>query len=75
MTRITIDAATVAKLQGSDPIELRDETGRIMGHFYPVPRDAQGRLWCPYSDEEIEELSRQEGGRSWKEIRDDLSKL
>jgi hypothetical protein len=76
MTQVTLDAATTAKLQGAgEPVELRDDTGRILGHFHPVPRDAQGRLWCPLSDEEIEERSRQEGGRSWDEIRADLSKL
>jgi hypothetical protein len=76
MTRVTIDAATAAKLeQAHDMIELRDESGRVVGHFLPGPqRDRDGKVIVPLTDEEIEEASRQEGGRSLKEIFDDLSK-
>ena len=77
MTRVTIDAATAAKLQGvRDVVELRDEAGRIVGHFHPgPPRDANGNIIVPFSDEEIEELSKQKGGRPLKDILNDLSKI
>ena len=38
MSRLTIDSATLAKLQGlSEPVDLCDEQGRIVGQFVPYP--------------------------------------
>jgi hypothetical protein len=77
MTRITIDPSTVEKLKDvHEMVELRDELGRVVGHFLPgPPRDKNGNIIVPYSDEEIEELSKQNGGRPLKDILEDLSKL
>jgi hypothetical protein len=77
MTQITIDAGTVAKLKDvREMVELRDERGRIVGHFVPgPPRDANGNVIIPISDEEIERRSRQQGGRPLKDIFRDLEKL
>lgn len=77
MTRITIDAATVAKLKDArEMVELRDEAGRIVGHFLPgPPRDANGKIIVPFSDEELERRKQETGGRPLKDIFDDLSKL
>ena len=77
MTRITIDAATVAKLKDArEMVELRDEAGKIVGHFLPgPPRDANGNIIIPLTDEELAEASRQEGGRPLKEIVDGWPKL
>jgi hypothetical protein len=37
MSRLTVDNATLAKLQGvSEPVDLCDEQGRIVGHFVPL---------------------------------------
>jgi hypothetical protein len=76
MTRVTIDAATLAKLQGQHQIvEICDEAGRVVGHFHPgPPRDANGNIIVPFSEEEIEELSKQRGGRPLRDILNDLSK-
>ena len=76
MTRVTIDAVTFEKLKDvREQAELCDEGGRIVGHFVPgPPRDAQGRIVVPFSDQEIEEMSKQSGGRPLKDILDDLSK-
>jgi hypothetical protein len=75
MTRITIDADTVSKLKDlREMVELRDEAGRILGHFLPgPPRDANGQIIIPFSEEELDELSKQEGGRPLKDILNDLS--
>ena len=36
MSRLTFDSATLAKLQGlSEPVDVCDEQGRIVGHFVP----------------------------------------
>jgi hypothetical protein len=77
MTQITIDASTVAKLKDvREMAELRDEKGRIVGHFLPgPPRDANGNIIIPISDEEIERRSQQQGGRPLKDILRDLDNL
>jgi hypothetical protein len=38
MSRLTVDSATLSRLQGlSEPVDLCDEQGRIVGHFVPYP--------------------------------------
>jgi hypothetical protein len=77
MARITINAETVAKLKDArEMVELRDEAGRIVGHFLPgPPRDENGQIILPFSEDELDELSKQEGGRALKDILNDLSRL
>jgi hypothetical protein len=77
MTRVTIDAATVARLKDvREMVELRDEAGRVVGHFLPgPPRDADGKIIVPFSEEELERRSQERGGRPLKDILSDLSKL
>jgi hypothetical protein len=77
MTRVTIDAATVAKLKDArEMVELRDDAGRIVGHFLPgPPRDANGNIIVPFSEEELDRRSQETGGRPLKDVFDDLSKL
>lgn len=74
MTQVTIDSATAAKLKDiHEKVELRDEAGRIVGHFMPgPPRDADGRISSPISDEEWERRVNEPGGRSLPEILSDL---
>jgi hypothetical protein len=77
MTRITIDSAMWKKLLAIREVAaLCDEAGRVVGHFHPgPPRYAQGNAIIPFSDEELDEMSKQTGGRPLKDILDDLSKL
>jgi hypothetical protein len=77
MTRIIIDAATAAKLkEAHDMVELRDEAGRVVGHFLPgPPRDENGNIIVPFSEDELERRSQERGGRPLKDILNDLSKL
>ncbi len=77
MTRITLDAATLAKLRDvREMIELCDEAGRIWGHFLPgPPRDTNGNIIVPISEEELDRRSAERGGRPLKDILNDLSKL
>jgi len=75
MTRITIDAQIWADLSaGNDLLELCDPSGRILGYYQPafrVGRVEDGKIHSPYTDEEIEALRHQSGGRTlaefWKE--------
>ena len=77
MRRVVIDAATWEKLIAVREVaELYDDKGRLVGHFHPGPeRDANGNVVLPFTEEEIEELSKQKGGRPLKDILNDLSKL
>jgi len=76
MTRVTIDATTLAKFQGVDNlIEICDEEGRIVGHFYPYfepPRDSGGKIISPISDEQWECRRQEQSGRPLKDILADL---
>ncbi len=79
MTQFTIDASTAAKLiDVREMIELRDEAGRVVGHFLPgPPRDANGQIITPFTDEEVLETFREERGqgRTWGEIKRDLEAM
>jgi hypothetical protein len=77
MTKVTIDATTVSKLKEfREMVELRDEAGRVVGHFLPgPPRDENGNIIVPFSDEELDRRSQERGGRPLKDILSDLSKL
>jgi hypothetical protein len=77
MTKVTIDADTVAKLKDvREMVELRDETGKVVGHFLPgPPRDEHGKIIVPFSEEELDEMAEQKGGRPLKDILADLSKM
>ena len=71
MQTVTLDSSTRAKLHNlTELIEVRDEAGRVLGHFLPIerpPAAVVGRT-CPHTDEEIEQLRRQTGGRPLAEI-------
>ncbi len=77
MTRVTIDAATWEKLVSlREAADLCDEKGRIVGRFQPgPPRDADGNIIIPISEEELDRRSQETGGRPLKDILNDLSKL
>ena len=46
MTRITVDAATAAKLHGQgECLELCDEAGNVLGRFEPDPKSPAFREW------------------------------
>ena len=75
MTRLVIDVQTWDNLSSRNGmLELRDASGRILGYYRPafrVGRVDGGKIHSPYTDEEIEALRHQSGGRTlaefWKE--------
>ena len=72
MQQLVLDRAIRSKLRGWDELaQVRDEAGRVIGHFVPSQKSSPNRQ-CPYSDEEVEALRRQTGGRSLAEILADL---
>lgn len=60
MTRVTVDAATTAKLQGlGEFLEIYDESGNLLGRFEPDEKSPAFRQWLRsldhgLSDEEVE---------------------
>ncbi len=53
MQRLVVDVGIAGQLYGlSDPVELCDESGRVLGHFMPG-RQGTSDLSIPFSDEEL----------------------
>jgi hypothetical protein len=73
---ITIDAATAAKLNGTEePAFLLDESGHLVGYFSPRPTGDIPPYVPEFSEEDLDRWEAEPGGRSLKEIMADLSKL
>jgi hypothetical protein len=78
MNEITVDADLAAKLvDATQPVEFRDEQGRLLGVF---KSEAYWREFekavaaCPVTEEELDRRSARKGGRTLKEIMDDLNR-
>jgi hypothetical protein len=77
MTKVILDAATVAKLRGANErLELYDEAGNLLGYMTPA---FDGLMDCelpgpdPCEDEAMEKLLKNhDPGRPLKDILDDL---
>ena len=75
MQNIVLDAELTAKLNGLNRrVEVRDETGAIVGVYLPVEqyRSLVEHLDVPYTDEELEQFFNSEGSGSlaefWKQM-------
>ena len=79
MTKVTVDAATRTKLKGlGELLELCDESGCTIGYFHPTMHTLgceEVKVLSPHTDEEIEELRKQRGGRPLADILKDLEKI
>jgi hypothetical protein len=71
MTRVLIDAATLAKLHHlRGLLEVCDESGKTLGYFHPIP-PANGTgtpIRSPLSHEELQRRRQQRTGRPLAEI-------
>jgi hypothetical protein len=75
MSAVVLGPEFTSKLNGlNEDLELRDETGRVLGHF--VPSDlyhkmlsAWAELTCSKTAEELEQLRQQPGTQTWAEIK------
>ncbi len=78
MDGITIDADLAAKLADStQPVEFFDEKGQSIGVFKSQAywREYEKAVAaCPVTEEELDRRSARKGGRSLKEIMDDLNR-
>ena len=71
MTRIMLDAGTVAQLHNlNEVLEVCDESGKTRGFFHPTGSGQQNR--SPFSREQLEEFRKQKTGRSLAQIIRDL---
>jgi hypothetical protein len=72
MSKVIVDELLGSKLaECATPVELCDQSGRLLGHFIPadqaetISRPADG---CPHSEAELQMLRKQTGGRPLAEI-------
>ena len=76
MTRLTLDPGTSAKLSAYFvPVELYDESGRILGYFQPALPPAQTEQVLaerPFSETELRRRQQVRTGRPLADILKDL---
>ena len=76
MTKISVDAATRAKLHDLDDVlELCDESGQTLGYFHPTVHltgSQEAKDFSPFSDEEIRQRRKDRTGRPLRDILSDL---
>ncbi len=76
MMKITVDDVLRARLHNlHSPLELCDESGRVLGRFTPAANPAmyQG-VESPSGEEELQRRSQQGGGRPLADILGDLQR-
>jgi hypothetical protein len=76
MTIVIADASVIAQLGGAqEPLELRAQDGRLLGHFIPlVGGSPDPRLTPQISEDELRRRERAGGGRPLVNILADLEK-
>ena len=74
MDRIVIDQVNSVKFGGlAHAAELCDEAGHLLGYFTPAhTRSLYEGIHIPVSEEELDQIEREGGGRSLAEIMADL---
>ena len=73
MTRVTLDIATIAKLNIGPPVEICDPSGKVVGYLTPAAGSAPPlSTEVPFSPEELEAFRREPGGRSLDAIMHDI---
>ncbi len=69
MNRLILDPATVSRLLDVEgTVEICDQSGRLIGHFYPAQEAKLSGSRSPNSREELERLRQQCSGRPLAEI-------
>jgi hypothetical protein len=73
LQKVVLDESLRARLQNlNELIELRDESGKVVGHFLPLNQPTgliDALRLCPHSDEELERFGQEPGGRTLAEMR------
>ena len=76
MTKIVIDPTTAGQLSGVETsAELVDPSGNLLGYFSPkVDPSLYDQVEPPISEEELDRIEKEGGGRPLRDILDDLEK-
>jgi len=76
MMKVVLDCSTWAKFQNlTEPQELCDESGRVLGYFTPASEESvYDRVAPPVSEEELDRREAEGGGRVLADILADLAK-
>jgi hypothetical protein len=77
MEQLIVDPTSLGPLANlAHGVELRNLAGQPLGWFFPATqvRDYEG-YECPLSDDELDRISEEGGGRELPEILRDLEKL
>jgi hypothetical protein len=68
MNRLTIDHHASSQFGGvSEPVEVFDENGNLLGHFVPKA-SLDPSASCPYSEADLARMRAETGGRFLTEI-------
>jgi hypothetical protein len=77
MTTLTLDAGILSRLQNlTDFMELRDESGRLLGYFHPaapVGGPQSTARPSPFTDDELRRRRQQRTGKPLSEVLEKLS--
>ena len=75
MAVVVVDDPVQNELEAfTEPVELRNRQGRLLGRFVPALSGRQVRRPsdnCPYSDDELDAMRNATGGRTLDEIKQD----
>ncbi|MCH8042732.1 MAG: hypothetical protein IID44_03345 [Planctomycetes bacterium] len=76
MTQIVVNPATAEKLSGiQTTVELCDPSGNLLGYFSPkVNPSLYDQVEPPISEEELDRIEKEGGGRPLRDVLDDLEK-
>lgn len=76
MTKIVLDQATLTKLRHlKEALEVCDESGHTLGYVKPASaRSPYDMVQVPVSEEELDRIEREGGGRPLADILADLEK-
>jgi hypothetical protein len=76
MVRVTIDEDLERQiLNAGSAVEFLARDGRVIGRFEKVERDDVDPMhYCPYTEQELEAMMQDEGGRPLEDIWRDLGR-
>ena len=72
MNRVTVDHSASSQLDGvRQPVQVFDENGKLLGHFVPTS-SLDPTASCPFTDDELNKMRNESGGRPLNEIWDSM---
>lgn len=76
MTSLTVSSDALAALAGvSDVVEIRSDSGRLLGYFHPLPSQGVANRASPFSEQTLRQRQGQRSGKPLSEVLAHLSTL